>query len=286
MGTLFVVATPIGNLGDLSTRAADTLRSVAAIAAEDTRHSIKLLNHLGIRATMISLHAFNERARVDRVVDLLAEGDVALITDAGTPAVSDPGALLVDAVLEAGYSVSPIPGASALTAALSASGLISGPFMMLGFLPRAAGERRLLLGSALGSGFGLVIFEAGNRVAATIAEIAGGAPGRRVALARELTKLHEEIVRASAASLAARMGDVATRGECVIVVEGGEPSARSAVQFQPAIDRLLGAGLRPREIAELVAELSGVARSAIYPEVLARRDARAASIQAAADQVG
>ncbi|HEX2280197.1 MAG TPA: 16S rRNA (cytidine(1402)-2'-O)-methyltransferase, partial [Thermomicrobiales bacterium] len=159
MGTLYIVATPIGNLNDLSPRAIRVLREVALIAAEDTRHSRRLFTHFDIKTPTVSYHEHNQRSRREFLLEALASGDVALITDAGTPGVSDPGADLVTAALAAGYRVSPIPGASALAAAVSASGLIDGPFLTLGFLPRERGERLRMLARAAAAGFPLVIFE-------------------------------------------------------------------------------------------------------------------------------
>src|SRR5215216_4025343 len=170
MGTLYVVATPIGNLEDLSPRAVRVLREVDLIAAEDTRHSRRLLTHFAITTPTVSYHEHNKRKRRELLLEALASGDVALITDAGTPAVSDPGSDLVTAALAAGHRVSPIPGPSALAAAVSASGLTDGPFLTLGFLPRERGERRRLIARAATAGFPLVIFESPRRLGPTLQE--------------------------------------------------------------------------------------------------------------------
>ena len=193
MGTLYIVATPIGNLEDLSPRAVRILREVDLIAAEDTRHSRRLLTHFEIKTPTVSYHEHNQRGRRELLLEALESGDVALITDAGTPGVSDPGADLVAAALGAGYRVSPIPGASALAAAVSASGLIDGPFLTLGFLPRERGERVRLIARAATAGFPLVIFESARRLGSTLQELVEILGDRRAVILRELTKIHEEV---------------------------------------------------------------------------------------------
>src|SRR5512142_60925 len=203
-GTLFVVATPIGNLGDLSPRAAVVLRAVGAVAAEDTRRTLKLFAHLGAPApALLSLPAFAERDRMRPVLERLRAGqDVALCTDAGTPGVSDPGAALVAAAWEAGARVVPVPGPSAALAALAASGFPADRFVFAGFLPRKGGGRAEALAWLARAGSTLILYEAGNRTAETLRDL-GGALGERSALvARELTKLHEELLRAPLAELA------------------------------------------------------------------------------------
>jgi 16S rRNA (cytidine1402-2'-O)-methyltransferase len=193
LGTLYLVATPIGNLEDVTARALRVLREVPLIAAEDTRHTGRLLTHFGIETPVISYHAHNERARRERLLAELAGGDLALVSDAGTPGISDPGRDLVAAALAAGHRVSPVPGPSALTAAVAASGLVAGPFLALGFLPRRGPERRTILARAGAAGVPVVLFEAPGRVAATTAELATAWGDRPVALMRELTKRHEEV---------------------------------------------------------------------------------------------
>ncbi len=263
MGTLFVVATPIGNLEDASPRMLRVLRDVALIAAEDTRHTGKLLRHFGITTPTISYHAHNERARRERLLSALADGDVALVTDAGTPGVSDPGNDLVAAALEAGFPVSPIPGPSSVAAAVSASGLVPGPFVMLGFLPRERGPRRALLARAAGPGFPLVLFEAPGRAAATLRELANALGERPAVLARELSKLHEEVRSGSLASLAEALAAEPPRGEIVLVVGGG---ADDAVAEDPAavIAGLRRAGLGVSEAAREAARLTGLPKSELY----------------------
>ncbi len=212
MGTLYVVATPIGNLEDLSPRASRVLAEVNLIAAEDTRHTGRMLKRLSISTPLLSNHGFNERARVDRFLDALAGGDVALVTDSGTPAISDPGAILVQAAAAAGHRVVPIPGPSAVTAAVSASGLVEGPFVFLGFLPRGSTERAELLVRTLDFGVPLVLYESGPRMLKLAELLADMAPDRSVAVFRELTKLHEESIRSTAIDLPSRLASATMKG--------------------------------------------------------------------------
>ena len=216
MGTLYVVATPIGNLEDLSPRAVRVLRDVALIAAEDTRHSRRLLTHFAIDTPTVSYHEHNQRARRHLLLEALKSGDVALITDAGTPAISDPGADLVTTALAAGHRISPIPGASAVAAAVSASGLVEGPFLTLGFLPRERGERLPLVARAATTGFPLVLFESAQRLGRTLQDLVEILGDRPVVMSRELTKIHEE-VRASSLSALTGLGRGfrATRGNSI-----------------------------------------------------------------------
>ncbi len=264
MGKLYVVATPIGNLGDISQRALDVLRSVTLIAAEDTRHSRRLLEHFGIRTRLISYHQHNQRRRRADLLAALAQGDVALITDAGTPAISDPGTDLVAAALEEGFPVSPIPGASALTAAVSASGLIDGPFLMVGFLPRTSSDRSSLLGRAGASGFPLVIFESAQRVNDTLQDLQRVLGERRVVLMRELTKLHEEIVAGSLSNLLADTTRSKPIGEYVIVVAGGTSEQASGQDIREVLVMLRKSGLSPSQAAREAASMTGESRSELY----------------------
>lgn len=267
-GTLYVVATPIGNLGDLSARAADVLRSVAAVAAEDTRRALKLYAHLGARAPrLISLPAFAERARLGAVVErLLAGEDLALVSDAGTPAVSDPGQALVEAAWEAGARVIPVPGPSAALAALSASGLPSDRFLVAGFMPRSGSARAEALAWLATVPATLVLFEAGNRTAATLRDLAAALGDRPAALARELTKLHEQIVRGRLSELAARFpGEV--RGEVTLVVAGAAGAGRPAAggeTLEAELRRRLQAGEPPTAVARQVARARGLPRREVY----------------------
>ena len=260
MGILHVVSTPIGNLEDITLRAIEVLKSVPLIAAEDTRHSRRLLDRIGSSSRTISLNEHNVSHRLPTLIDHLAGQDLALVTDAGTPAIADPGVRLVDAAHEAGHAVRTVPGPSALTAAVAVSGLVDGPFAFLGYPPRSAGERAALLQTHAGSGIALVLFERGNRVPATLASLATELPDRRAAICRELTKLHEETVRGPLAELAGRV-DVESRGEIVIVVEGGLPARRDA---ESILGELLAEGASPSAAAKAAAKESGVARSDLY----------------------
>lgn len=265
LGTLYLVATPIGNLEDITARALRVLREVALIAAEDTRHSGRLLTHFGIATPVVSYHAHNERGRRERLLAALAAGDVALVSDAGTPGVSDPGRDLVAAALAAGHRVSPVPGPSALTAAVGVSGLVDGPFLALGFLPRGGKARRVMVARAGAAGVPVVLFEAPGRVPATLEELAGAWGDRPVALLRELTKLHEEIRLGRLATLAGDLADDPPRGEVVLVVGGAEAGAGSAPEdVEAVLAGLRAAGLTPSQAAREAATLTGLPRSELY----------------------
>jgi len=227
-GTLYVVATPLGNLADLSPRAADCLRQVAVVAAEDTRRTRGLLSHLGARPQLLSFHAHSGPRRTEVLLDIISGGrDVALVTDAGTPGVSDPGPELVSAVRDAGFPVVPVPGASAVTAALSASGLPADRYLFLGFAPRKGAERTRLLARASAEEWTAVLFEAPGRLAALLVDLAALAgPNRRVVVARELTKLHETFVRGTATELAARYASERPKGEVTVVIAPADRDAR------------------------------------------------------------
>jgi 16S rRNA (cytidine1402-2'-O)-methyltransferase len=267
MGTLYLVATPIGNLEDITPRALRTLREASLIAAEDTRHTGRLLSQFGVDTPMISYHAFNERARREQLLSALSDGDVALVTDAGTPGIADPGRDLVDAALSAGYRVSPVPGPSALTAATSASGLIDGPFLVLGFLPRGGTERKRAFARAATSGLPVVLFEAPARLVSTLRELDQLLGDRIAVVARELTKLHEDIRRGSLSDLAAAYAQEGVRGEVVIVVAGADSEQEGVDATEdPAaiIAALLRSGLKPSEAAREAAKLTGLPRSDLY----------------------
>jgi 16S rRNA (cytidine1402-2'-O)-methyltransferase len=268
VGTLYVVATPIGNLGDMTPRAVEVLRSVALVAAEDTRHTAGLLRHFEISVPTLSYHQHNERARRERLLGALATGDVALVTDAGTPAISDPGNDLVAVALGAGHRVSPVPGASAMVAAVSASGLVPGPFVMLGFPPRDGAERSVAIGRAAAAGMPLVLFEAANRLAATLDDLRGALGDRLATVARELTKLHEEVRHGRLSGLADHYRAVLPRGEIVIVVGGADPAAGeggdAAEDDESVLRSLLATGLPVSRAAKEAAALTGRPRSELY----------------------
>lgn len=278
-GTLYVVATPIGNLGDFSVRARDILASVALIAAEDTRHSGRLLQAFGIRTPMLSLHEHNEVQRAPDLVDRMRGGnDIALISDAGTPLISDPGFRLVQAAASAGLRVSPVPGPSSILAALSVSAQPSDRFVFEGFLPSRNGPRRKRLAQLRGDSRTLVLLEAGHRISDTLADLAAVfGEDRRATVARELTKLHETILRGRLEDLARRVredGDQ-RRGEFTLVVAGA-PAAHDEPE---ALDvrRLLSAlldELPPGRAAAVAARTSGQARRELYRLALELADAR------------
>jgi 16S rRNA (cytidine1402-2'-O)-methyltransferase len=267
-GTLYVVATPIGNLGDLSPRAAEVLRSVGAVAAEDTRRTLRLFAHLGAAPPpLVSLPAFDERARLGAVLArLLAGEDVALCTDAGTPSVSDPGEALVAAAWESGVRVVPVPGPCAAVAALAASGLPAARFLVVGFLPRKGTSRAAALRWMAAVPATLVVYEAGNRTAATLRDLARALGDRPAAVARELTKLHEEIARGRLSELAERFGGE-VRGEVTLVVAGAEEAAgveEPSEALDAELRRRLAAGDPPSEIARTAARARGLPRREVY----------------------
>jgi len=268
-GRLQVIATPIGNMGDISARARQALESADAIAAEDTRHSGALLQALGISRPLLSLHAHNETQRVPQILARLAAGDtIALISDAGTPLLSDPGFELVQAASAAGMEIESIPGPSAITAALAIAGLPVSRFCFEGFLPARERERRAHLSSLVNEPRTLVFFEAPHRIAATLADLATELGGDRSAVAaRELTKAHETIYRGTLAQLAQRAAteDNFRRGELTLVVAG---AARAAAGIDTALLRraieLLSKELSPSRAAAIAAQLTGATRAEAY----------------------
>jgi 16S rRNA (cytidine1402-2'-O)-methyltransferase len=271
---LWIVATPIGNLDDLGARAAATLGEATLIAAEDTRHSGRLLRHLGITTPLISLHEHNETARIEGLLARLTAGaSIALISDAGTPLISDPGFALVRAARAAGITVRSVPGPCAAIAALSVAGLACDRFVFEGFLPARASPRRRRLSMLADEPRTLIFYESSHRIAATVADIGrvfGGT--RRIALARELTKRHEQSVQLSAAELEAWLAaeDNRRRGEFVLVVAGAPES--DAAGYEITLDALLTeliAITGTRAAAQIAARLSGVARNDAYTRALA-----------------
>jgi 16S rRNA (cytidine1402-2'-O)-methyltransferase len=265
VGRLVVCPTPIGNLGDVTLRVLEELARADVIACEDTRHSRTLLERHGIKASLLSLHEHNETGRARELCARIAAGArVALVSDAGTPLVSDPGFELVGACLAAGLAVDVLPGASAPVTALVASGLPADRWCFTGFLPRRRGELLALLAQA---GQTIVAFESPRRLAATLALLAELDADRPVAVCRELTKLHEEVLRGTAAELAERYGQTPPRGEIVLVVGAapqGEAARGPALQ---ALRELTDAGARPRPAARAVAKLTGIAANELYAEL-------------------
>jgi len=268
-GTLYVVGTPLGNLGDLSPRAAETLRQASVVAAEDTRRTRGLLSHLGAAPTLLSFHAHSGERRMETLLEMLGEGrDVALVTDAGTPGVSDPGTDLVAAALDAGFAVVPIPGPSAVATALSAAGVPADRYLFLGFLPRKGTERSRLLARAAAEEWSVVLFEAPTRLAVLLGDLAVAAgPARRVLVARELTKLHEELRAGTLAELADYYSGTPPRGELTIVMEGSGAPPAAPDRTTDAVEEataLLAEGLTRREVARRLTETLGMSRNDAY----------------------
>jgi 16S rRNA (cytidine1402-2'-O)-methyltransferase len=284
-GALYVVATPLGNPGDLSPRAAATLREADVIIAEDTRTARRLLAEIGAGAPdgaggrhddrpLLSCYDANEAARAAEVAALLAEGKtVALVSEAGTPLVSDPGFRVVAAAVAAGARVVPIPGPSAVLAALAAAGLPTDRFAFLGFPPRKSGARRRLFEGVRALPFTLVFYESPMRAGATLGDLAAVlGPGRRACLARELTKEHEELVRGTLAELEARYRDDRPLGEVTLVVAGAEADAEEPIDDDELAERaaeLLAEGLSTRDAADRLSAQTGLPRRDVYQKLLA-----------------
>ncbi len=274
--SLYVVATPLGNLRDISLRALDVLRAVDVIAAEDTRHSQRLLDAYGIRARLLALHEHNEQEAAGGLIRLLEKGQhVALISDAGTPAVSDPGARAVARVREAGFSVIPLPGACAAIAALSVAGFVDSGFYFVGFLPPKTAARRAVLGDLVKQQAPLVFYESPHRIGdclADLAEVLG--PRREIVIARELTKLHEEVVRLSLGEASAWLdGDAnRSRGEFVLII-GPAPESAGIDSESERILRLSMAALPLKSAVQLAARISGCSKNTLYARALALKNA-------------
>lgn len=298
-GRLFVVATPIGNLADLSARARETLAAADHILAEDTRRARTLLAHIGVGTRPRSLHARNEAGRVAGVRRRLAAGEsIALVSDAGTPLLSDPGGRLVDAAIEDGHAVVPVPGPSAILAALVASGLPCVPFTFVGFLPRKAGRRARALERIIDATETTVLFESPSRLAELLDDLAArmgadgseqsgagtaarrppgadaAGAGRRIAVCRELTKVHEEVFRGTPAEGGRHFREHPPRGEVTVVVEGGAggTGGADAATVEALAMKALDAGLAPTAAAREVAGRSGVTRGAAYDAVMRVRE--------------
>jgi 16S rRNA (cytidine1402-2'-O)-methyltransferase len=273
-GVLYVVATPIGNLEDFSTRAVDTLRKVDLIAAEDTRHSRPLLRHYGIETPLRSFHEHNERAQLEKMLSLLRAGkSLALVSDAGTPLISDPGFPLVREAAAAGFAVVPVPGASALTCALSAAGLPTDRFLFAGFPPRSGAQRRHWFEELAHERATLVFYESGHRIQASLADMAASFGSERDAvLARELTKLHETFLRGSLAQLIERVAEDENqrRGEFVVMLAGAAPSSSKqslSIDVDALLPRLLQEMPLKRAVT-LLAELTGAKKNQLYDQAL------------------
>jgi 16S rRNA (cytidine1402-2'-O)-methyltransferase len=265
-GTLYLVSTPIGNLGDMTHRAVEVLSSAALIVAEDTRHSRRLLDHYKISTPLKSYHEHNEAKETPRLVARLHAGDsIALISDAGTPLISDPGSRLVSAALEARLPVVPIPGASSVMAAIVGSGMPLERFTFVGFLPRKGRERSEMIADVVASHSTVVMFEAANRVGATLEALAeAGAGERRAVVARELTKQFEEFKRGGVAELAGAYRDVDPKGEVVLVIAGTEKTAASESELSDAARKLRADGNSPRDVMEHLMSGLGAPRNLAY----------------------
>ncbi len=272
-GRLYVVATPIGNLADITLRALRVLGEVDVVAAEDTRTSRKLLTHHGVRTPLVSYHAHNEEVRTSELLERMRAGErVAIISEAGTPSISDPGYRLVHEAIAAGIPVEPIPGPSALLAALVVAGLPTDAFVFEGFLPRRPTERRRRLEGLVDEARTLVFFEAPHRLDTCVAHLLEVLGDRRAALCRELTKMHEEVRRGTLSELADELRRRPVKGEIVIVVEGAGEAATP--DLEGAVDEVfvrLEAGSTVREATRAVSGELGVPRRALYDRVLQRR---------------
>ena len=271
-GTLYLVATPIGNLSDLSPRAADALAQADFIAAEDTRVPMKLLSHLGLKKPMVSYHEHNKASAGPAVLSRLLSGETcALVTDAGTPAISDPGEDLVRLCAESGVAVQSIPGCCALISALAVSGLPTGRFVFEGFLPVNRGQRKERLQALLGEERTMIFYEAPHKLRGTLEDLRAAFGDRPLALCRELTKLHEEILRTTLSQAAARYQDNEPRGEYVLVVSGAAPAPEGAVTLEEGVKLVLerrARGERMKDAVRQVAADTGLARNELYDTAL------------------
>lgn len=263
--SLFLVATPIGNLEDMTLRAQKTLGAVDIIFAEDTRHTGQLLKHFGIATPMLSYHEHSGEHRQEQAVAMLQEGrQVALVSDAGLPCLNDPGQRLVKGAIAAGVEVIPLPGANAALTALIASGLSTDSFTYLGFYPRKKDAKLLALLGGLSTT--VIFYESPNRIQATIAQLAGEFPERKAVIARELTKLHEEFLRGTLSELQERLAQKPIKGEIVLLLEGAEPKGRQYTQdeLMELLQEQLEGGLSKKEAALAVSQVTGEKKNKLY----------------------
>jgi 16S rRNA (cytidine1402-2'-O)-methyltransferase len=274
MGTLYLVATPIGNLEDMSPRAVRVLQEAALIAAEDTRHTGKLLKHFEIRTPITSYFEHNKISKLDQIIERLSEGDVALVSDAGTPAVNDPGYELVKAALEAGYPVIPVPGPSAPITALTVSGLPTDSFLYLGYLPHKTGDRRKAIRQVENLPYTLIFLESPYRIGEALQDLLTELGNRRILVAREMTKMFEEYWRGPISEAQAHFGSQPARGEFTLVVEGkqdGNKGRWTEDVLMQAIDAELQNGKAPSQIASELVERSGWKKREVYELVQGAR---------------
>jgi 16S rRNA (cytidine1402-2'-O)-methyltransferase len=267
MGILYLVATPIGNLEDLSPRAVRILREARLIAAEDTRHTRQLLTHFDLHTPLTSYFEHNKLSKLENILAALAAGDVALVSDAGTPAINDPGYELVKAALAAGYTVSPVPGPSAPIAALAASGLPTDAFLYLGYLPRKAGERKEFIGQVKDLPYTLIFLESPHRILEALDDLESVLGERDMSACRELTKVYEQFVRGTIQQVRAHFAENEPKGEFVLVV-GGKTQVASEkwpeAKLLTAIQSALENGQKSKEIAAALAESSGWGKKEVY----------------------
>lgn len=267
MGILYLVATPIGNLEDISPRALRILRESTCIAAEDTRHTGSLLKHFGIETPLTSYFEHNKLSKLELILDKLTQGDVALVSDAGTPAINDPGYELVQAALASGFDVRPVPGPSAPITALTVSGLATDSFLYLGYLPHKAGDRRSKLQEVSGQPYTLIFFETPHRIADSLADILSVLGDRRICVAREMTKLYEEFWRGQVSGALEHFKSKEPRGEFTLVIEGKRKEEKvvwTEDQLLQAIKKELQKDRSAKEISAELAEQSGWAKKEVY----------------------
>jgi len=267
MSTLYLVATPIGNLEDITHRAVRVLGEVSMIAAEDTRTTGKLLKHYDLATPLTSYHEHNKTQKVDQLLAYLSHGDLALVSDAGMPGINDPGFTLVNAALEAGHTVSPIPGPTAPIAALSVSGLAADSFLYLGYLPRKKSQRRKFLNEVKGFPYTLIFLETPHRLREALSDMVECLGDRKIAVARELTKLHEEIFRGSISEAQQHFEEQEPRGEITLVVNGSDPVGLiwTEGKLRETLKEAQQGGKKsPSQIAKEIAKKSGWKRSDVY----------------------
>ena len=269
MGTLYLVSTPIGNLEDITLRALRILGEVSLIAAEDTRRTRQLLSHYAIKTETTSFHEHNKFQKIESILVALSRGDVALVSDAGTPVLNDPGIELITRALEAGFEVSPVPGANAPITALVASGLSSEKFLYLGYLPRRTNDRRALLASLINLPYTLIFLETPQRLLSALSDLKSELGDRQIAIGRELTKLYEEIFRGKISEAIAHYTENTPRGEFTLVLAGGSPAIEewSESEVQTEIRLLMEKGVTATEIAKGVSTKAGWPRRKVYKMV-------------------